>query len=330
MTREGELAQGRLVYDRLFAACRREVRGRDATIRLLVVALLADGHVLLEHDPGSGKTTLAKVLGHAISSGPAGAPPAFRRVQFTPDLLPSDITGTTVLDPATGESRFHRGPIFTHVLLADEINRAGAKVQAALLEGMAERQVTIDGCSYVLDRPFFVVATQNPLDQVGTYALSRAQLDRFLFKIEMTPLDRAGELEVLDQHDAAASSVAAGKATVDPAEIEGARRIVRDGVFVSRLVHECLVDIAGALRSDPRIRQGISTRALVDAIPALQTWAMIHGRDFVTQGDVKALLVPLFVHRLEACVGLQSAERAVRDCASHVLERYIRRTLVSA
>jgi len=174
------------------------IRGREAVIDLLLTALLADGHVLLEDYPGSGKTTLAKALGDAIEDDqPHDEIVAFRRIQFTPDLLPSDITGVTVFDPDTGSFSFRPGPLFAHIVLADEINRTSPKVQAAMLEAMAEKQVTVDNVSHPLDELFFVVATQNPRDQAGTYPLPVAQHDRFLFKIRMDYIEREAELDVL-------------------------------------------------------------------------------------------------------------------------------------
>ena len=187
------------VADRLRARLTAAVKGREDVIELLLVALLADGHVLLEDYPGSGKTTLARALGSAISESPGSTKhiSAFRRIQFTPDLLPSDITGTNVMQLETSSFVFRRGPIFAHVVLADEINRTSPKVQAAMLEAMAEKQVTVDDETHRLDPLFFVIATQNPLDLAGTYPLPTPQLDRFLFKIAMKHITRDAELEVL-------------------------------------------------------------------------------------------------------------------------------------
>ncbi|MFN9085815.1 MAG: AAA family ATPase, partial [Acidobacteriota bacterium] len=184
----------RVLGSRLRAA----IKGRDEVINLILTALFADGHVLLEDYPGSGKTTLAKALGESISDASGRHIAPFRRVQFTPDLLPSDITGVSIFDPPTGRFEFRPGPIFAHVLLADEINRTSPKVQSAMLESMAEKQVTVDNVTYPLDELFFVIATQNPRDLAGTYPLPVAQLDRFLFKINMDYIDRESEVEVLN------------------------------------------------------------------------------------------------------------------------------------
>ena len=193
-----DLDEATAVASRLRQRLRAVICGRDETIDLVLVALLADGHVLLEDYPGSGKTTLAKTLGGSIAeAGAEDGLPVFRRIQFTPDLLPSDVTGVVVFDPERNLFEFRRGPVFAHVVLADEINRTSPKVQAALLEAMGEKQVTVDDRTHPLDELFFVIATQNPLDLAGTYPLPIAQLDRFLFKVRMGHISRDAELEVI-------------------------------------------------------------------------------------------------------------------------------------
>jgi MoxR-like ATPase len=305
--------------------CRSKVQGRDEVIVLALTALFADGHVLLEDHPGSGKTTLAKALGDCIARKASDESiVAFRRVQFTPDLMPSDVTGTTIFDTESNKFVFRHGPIFANVLLADEINRTSPKVQAALLEAMAEKQVTVDNTTHPLEDLFFVIATQNPHDLAGTYPLPRAQLDRFLFKIRMNYLDRANELQVLAQK---ANRVVMAAVAISPHTIVAARNVVQEEVRVHSVIHECLVDLAAALRKDRRVALGISTRSLVQAIPALQARAMLSGRDFVSPRDIKALAVPLFSHRLELAPGVKDADAVVIDCATPIIEAATRRTL---
>jgi MoxR-like ATPase len=310
----------------LIGRCKAVVQGRDDVIYLVLNALLADGHVLLEDYPGSGKTTLAKALGQCISAdADAGRIVPFRRIQFTPDLLPSDVTGVTVFDPEVNRFVFHGGPIFANVVLADEINRTSPKVQAALLEAMAEKQVTVDNQTHPLDELFFVLATQNPLDLTGTYPLPQAQLDRFLFKIRMTYLSRASELEVLANRNAARQALP--PVQVSPGTIVAARRVLHHTVRVPAVIHEALVDIAGALRNDRRVALGVSTRSLVLAIPALQARAMMLGRDFVSPQDVKALAGPLFSHRLTLIPGAKDPDAVVAECIAPVIEAVTRRSL---
>lgn len=320
------LDAARMLINELRRNCQSMVQGRDSVIDLILVALLSDGHVLLEDHPGSGKTTLAKTLGDCILHDESNDEiMSFRRVQFTPDLLPSDITGTTVFEPETQSLQFQHGPVFANVLLADEINRTSPKVQAALLEAMGEKQVTIDNHTWQLDELFFVIATQNPLDLVGTYPLPRAQLDRFLFKIKMHDLPRDSELEVLSRWKAARQTPRTFR--VAPATIAAARRLVMDQVLVNQSIHECLVDIAQAVRQDPRVAQGISTRSLVQAIPALQVRAVTQGRDFVSHEDIEALAGVLFAHRLALVPGVQDGTAVIHECAGPVMEQSVRRTL---
>lgn len=320
------LDDAREVVERVRARIRYDVMGRDDVIELVLVALFGDGHVLLEDYPGSGKTTLAKALGESITDAGHADIATFRRVQFTPDLLPSDITGVMVFDTTTNDFHFRRGPVFSHVLLVDEINRTSPKVQAALLEAMAEKQVTVDNVSHRLDALFFVIATQNPLDSVGTYPLPVAQLDRFLFKIRMEHVDRASELEVLASWGAPRSRPEA-LPRVSRAQVVQTRDVVRRAVHVSPKVHECLVDIAGVLRRDKRVAQGVSTRSLVQAIPALQVRAMLDGRDFVAPGDIEHLAIPLFRHRLAMVPGADAPERVVREATKGPLDTLSRSTL---
>jgi len=316
------------VVQRLRNRLQMAVRGRDEVIELIIMALLADGHMLLEDYPGSGKTTLAKALGDCvIDDKPDDDIVTFRRIQFTPDLLPSDVTGTTIFDPNTNRFFFRAGPLFAHIVLADEINRTSPKVQSAMLEAMAEKQTTIDNRTRKLDDLFFVIATQNPLDLAGTFPLPSAQLDRFLFKVKMKHIHREAELEILASYKARRDGAGADLPRVTRTEIVDARRVVENLIYVAPEVRECLVDLANATRSDARILQGASTRSLVLMLPALQARALSRVRDFVNAEDVEYLAPYIFGHRLELAPGTDSVEAVVRECLAKPMERLARATL---
>jgi len=305
-----------------------QILGRDEVIELVLAALLADGHVLLEDFPGSGKTTLAKALGHSIvDDRPEDEIADFRRIQFTPDLLPSDVTGVAVFDAATSRFYFRHGPIFAHVVLADEINRTSPKVQAAMLEAMGEKQVTVDNATHRLDELFFVIATQNPLDLAGTYPLPVAQLDRFLFKIRMLHIDREAELDVLATRRERRDAEREDLPKVTRAELLEARRAVDEGIAIHPGVRDCLVDVSRALRADPRVLQGNSTRSLVVLLPALQARALLRGRDHVTTDDLEALLPRVLGHRVELSPEAPDFDEVLRDALAAPLERLSRSTL---
>jgi len=324
------LSHARDVAERLRNRMRAQILGRDDVIDWVIVALLADGHVLLEDYPGSGKTTLAKTLGDSIVGGDSPAADEivpFRRIQFTPDLLPSDVTGVSIFDAAAGSFEFRHGPVFASVVLADEINRTSPKVQAAMLEAMAEKQVTVENHTYSLGPLFFVIATQNPLDLAGTYPLPVAQLDRFLFKIRMVHIDRDSEMEVLETYRERRDSDDDALPRVSRQEVLDARREVDTAVAIAPEVRECLVDLSRALRDDERVTQGPSTRSMVLALPALQARAVLEGRDFVSEQDVADLAPLIFAHRLELAPGSDPAERVLADCLADPLEALARVTL---
>ncbi|MCL2326034.1 MAG: AAA family ATPase [Proteobacteria bacterium] len=319
-------AKAKQTIDLLRARMQYDVMGRNDVIELVLVALLGDGHVLLEDFPGSGKTTLAKALGGSIDvKGTHDDMHAFRRMQFTPDLLPSDITGVMVFDTDSNRFHFRRGPIFTHVALVDEINRTSPKVQSALLEAMGEKQVTIDNETYGLSSLFFVIATQNPLDAVGTYPLPIAQLDRFMFKIRMTHISREDELSVIKSWGKPRERCQMPMVSVS--DIVQARDWIRAQVAVDDAIMDCLVDVIRHIRGDGRCIQGASTRSLVQAVPALQSYAFMQGRMYVTSQDVADLALPLFVHRLQLAPGSGKADDLVKEAVQGPIRELSKRMM---
>jgi MoxR-like ATPase len=270
------------------------VVGQDAAVSGLLVALLCGGHVLMEGVPGVAKTLLVRTLAGALDV-------ETRRVQFTPDLMPGDITGSMVIEGRAGELAFREGPLFTQLLLADEINRTPPKTQSALLEAMEEGQVSVDGVSRQLPRPFLVAATQNPVEYEGTYPLPEAQLDRFLLKIVLPLPGRDDELEILNRHAAGFDPrdvrAAGVRAVAGPRDIEAGQVAVRS-VQVSPEVTGYIVDIARATRDSPSLSLGVSPRGATALMRAARAWAWLTGRDFVTPDDVKALAHATLVHRL--------------------------------
>lgn len=320
----------------LMDTVKQQVLGRDEVIELAIIALIADGHILLEDFPGSGKTTLAKALGEAITDPrfhaerqqqlPEDSIVPFRRIQFTPDLLPSDITGVPVFDSNSNAFHFRHGPLFAHVVLADEINRTSPKVQSAMLEAMGEKQVTVDNTTYFLDELFFVIATQNPLDLVGTYPLPTPQLDRFLFKITMDHIDRASELDVLDTYKSRRDQL--GKLeTVTRDQVLAARAQIDAHVVISSAVKTALVDISRNLRQDDRVLQGNSTRSMVLMLPALQVSAALRGRNFVSAEDIELLLPRVLGHRIELAPGVSDFNKVLVDNMRGPMEQLAKGTL---
>ncbi len=270
------------------------VVGQDAAVTGLVIALLCRGHVLLEGVPGVAKTLLVRTLAASLDL-------ATSRVQFTPDLMPGDVTGSLVYDARSGEFSFRNGPVFTNLLLADEINRTPPKTQAALLEAMEERQVTVDGQPRPLPDPFVVIATQNPLEYEGTYPLPEAQLDRFLLKLTMPVPGRNDEVSVLTRHaegfdprDLAAAGV---RPVAGAADLSAGRAAVAK-VSIAPEVVGYVVDLARATRSSPSLQLGVSPRGATGLMAAARAWAWLSGRDYVTPDDVKALARPALRHRV--------------------------------
>ena len=270
------------------------VVGQDATVTGLLIALLSQGHVLLEGVPGVAKTLLVRALSAALSLDT-------KRVQFTPDLMPGDVTGSLVYDSHTSEFTFREGPVFTNILLADEINRTPPKTQASLLEAMEERQVSVDGVSRPLPAPFLVAATQNPVEYEGTYPLPEAQLDRFLLKLTMPLPGRQDEMEVIRRHAAGFDPrdlTAAGvRAVAGAADLAKARQAVAS-VAVDPEIIAYIVDLVRATRSAPSFLLGVSPRGATALLNTSRSWAWLSGRSFVTPDDVKALALPCLRHRV--------------------------------
>ncbi|WP_031506599.1 AAA family ATPase [Streptomyces megasporus] len=299
--------------DRVRRSVETVIEGKPEVVRLSLTVLLAEGHLLIEDVPGVGKTMLAKALAKSVDC-------SVRRIQFTPDLLPSDITGVSVYDQQRQEFEFKPGAIFAQIVIGDEINRASPKTQSALLESMEERQVTIDGHSYELPDPFMVVATQNPVEMEGTYPLPEAQRDRFMARVSIGYPNPEAELQMLDVHGGV-SPLDDLRPVAHAHEISKLVEAVR-GVHVSEPVRRYVVDLVAGTRNHPELRLGASPRATLHLLRAAKAAAALGGRDFVLPDDVRELAVPVLAHRLLPVAQVQlngrTAEQIVADLLRHV------------
>jgi MoxR-like ATPase len=298
------------VMGRVRQAIESVIEGKRSSIDLALVVLLAEGHLLIEDVPGVGKTMLAKALGRSIAC-------SVRRIQFTPDLLPSDITGVSVFNAETRDFEFKPGGIFANIVVGDEINRASPKTQSAMLESMEERQVSVDGTTYLLEAPFMVVATQNPIEMEGTYPLPEAQRDRFMARIEMGYPTPNAELDMLESHGSF-DPLAALQPVTDGKTIRGLIEAVKS-VYISPAVKHYLVQVVNTTRHSRDLRLGASPRATLQLLRATRAFAALSGRDYVSPDDVAALGVSVLAHRVLPSTDAQLARRTVSDVVAHAI-----------
>jgi MoxR-like ATPase len=308
LEKAADFQEVRIVGERIAHNIDQVIDGKPDVVRLGVAVLLSEGHLLIEDVPGVGKTKFAKALARSIDC-------SVRRVQFTPDLLPSDVTGVSIYNSDERDFEFKPGPVFANIVVGDEINRASPKTQSALLECMEERQVTVDGVTYPLESPFMVLATQNPIDMEGTYPLPEAQRDRFTARISMGYPDRRSEIQMLGEH-AAVDPLEALQPVSDASEVRALISGVR-GVHVAEGIKAYAVDLAEATRTASDVRLGASPRATLQLLRAAKAWAALEGREYVLPDDLQFMLVHVFAHRMlltaDAHVGGRSAGDTLRE-----------------
>lgn len=303
------------IGERVLSNVQKVIVGKDREIRLTLLALLCDGHLLIEDVPGVGKTMLARAIARSIGC-------TFKRIQFTPDMLPSDVTGVSIFNQKTMEFEFRPGPIMAQLVLTDEINRATPKTQSALLEAMEERQVTVDGITYQMDRPFLVLATQNPIEYEGTFPLPEAQVDRFMLRIQLGYPNKSQEIDVLGRQAERHPIDSLGEA-ISVEELVTAQNAVRS-IYVDDLVKEYIVNLVSSTREHPDIYLGASPRGSLALFNASRAWAALHGRDFVIPDDIKLLAEPTLAHRL-----LVSPSARIKNVtASQIVEDTLRQLAV--
>jgi MoxR-like ATPase len=305
------LAEVRTLAERMLTEVERAVVGKREALELVLMGLLADGHVLIEDYPGLAKTLVARCFAQVASI-------RFVRIQFTPDLMPADVTGSSIYNQRTGEFEFHAGPVFANLLLADEVNRAPAKTQAALLEAMQEQQVTIEGHTHRLDRPFLVLATQNPVEYEGTYPLPEAQLDRFLLRISIGYPSREQEATVLARRAERKRDEITLDPVVDASTLLGMQRAIEE-VHVSESIALYIVDVVTATRHNTRIQVGASPRGSLALYKLARCHAVLAGRDYVLPDDVKAIAVPALAHRLTLRPELWSQRISAAEVVAQIL-----------
>ncbi|GAA2837396.1 AAA family ATPase [Crossiella cryophila] len=308
----GGLPELHATASRIAANVERVLVGKPEVVRIALVTLLAEGHLLVEDVPGVGKTSLAKALARSIDC-------SVSRIQFTPDLLPSDITGVSIFNRQNSEFEFRPGPVFANIVVGDEINRASPKTQSALLECMEEHQVTVDGRSYELDSPFMVIATQNPVEMEGTYALPEAQRDRFTARVSIGYPDPQAELAMVDEH-AGHDPMSDLKPVSDAERVRQLVATVR-GVHLSPEIRRYSVELVSATRRLPELRLGASPRSTLHLVRAARAQAALSGREFVVPDDVHAVAVPVLAHRLVLTAEAQAARRSPADLVRGLVQR---------